>query len=71
VTPSSHGQVTGVARGGYGAKPPVLTRAGNGFSEKSGKHISRGAEAHESLPDAIVVAGKSNGANGHARAAVK
>jgi DNA primase len=71
VTPSSHGQVTGVARGGYGAKPPVVTRAGNGFSEKSGKHISRGPEAHESLPDAIVVAGKSNGANGHARAAVK
>jgi DNA primase len=71
VTPSSHGQVTGVARGGYSAKPPVLTRAGNGFSEKSGKHISRGAEAHESLPDAVVVAGKSNGANGHARAAVK
>jgi hypothetical protein len=71
VTPSSHGQVTGVARGGYSAKPPVLTRAGNGFSEKNGKHISRGAEAHESLPDAVVVAGKSNGANGHARAAVK
>jgi len=71
VTPSSHGQVTGVARGGYGPKPPVLTRAGNDFSEKSGKHISRVAEAHESLPDAIVVAGKSNGANGHARAAVK
>jgi len=71
VIPSSHGQVTGVARGGHDAKSPAMTRAGNGFSEKSGKHISRGAEAHETLPDAIVVAGKSNGANGHARAAVK
>ena len=65
VTPSSHGQVTGVSRGGYGAKSPVMTRAGNGFSEKSGKRISRGAEAHEACQTPIVVAGKSNGANGH------
>jgi DNA primase len=71
VTPSSHGQVTGVARGGHDATSPAITRAGEGFSEKSRKNTSREAAPPESLPDAIVVAGKSNGANGHARAAVK
>jgi len=48
-----------------------MTRAGEGFSEKSGKNASRDAAPLESLPDAIVVAAKTNGANGHARAAVK
>jgi hypothetical protein len=67
VAPSSHGQVTGVARGGHDAKSPAMTRAGEGFSEKSRKNTSRDAAPPESLPDAIVVAGKSNGANGHAR----
>jgi len=71
VAPSSHGQVTGVARGGHDAKSPAMTRAGHSFSEKSGKNVSRDAAPPESLPDAIVVAGKTNGANGHARAAVK
>jgi hypothetical protein len=48
-----------------------MTRAGEVFSEKSRENTSRDAAPPESLPDAIVVAGKTNGANGHARAAVK
>jgi DNA primase catalytic core len=68
---SSLGQVWGVSGGGASQESPAMMRAGNVFSEKSGKNISRGAEAHESLPDAIIVAGKSNGANGHRHAAVK
>jgi DNA primase catalytic core len=71
VTHPGHGQVTGVARGGHDAKSPVMTRVGSGFSEKSGKNVSREAALSESLPDAIVVAGKTNGANGHARPGVK
>lgn len=71
VTLPGHGQVTGVARGGHDAKSPAMTRAEDGFSEKRGKNVSRDAAPPASLPDAIVVAGKTNGANGHARAAVK
>jgi DNA primase catalytic core len=71
VTPSSHGQVTGVSRGGHDAKSPAMKRVENGFSEKSRKNTSSEAALPENLPDPIVVAGKTNGANGHAHAAVK
>ena len=71
VTLPGHGQVTGVARGGHDAKSPVVARVESGFSEKSGKNESSEAALSESLPDAIVVAGKTNGANGHARAGGK
>ena len=68
VSPSGHGQVTGVARGGHDEKSPVAMRVGIPFSEKNAKNISREAEVPDAVPEAIVVAAKANGANGHGMA---
>ena len=77
VSRPGHGLVTGVSRGGHGEESPAMTRAGSGFSEKSAKNTSRGAEAPASAKNPIVAVAKPNGAgkpNGHAvakRAGVK
>jgi hypothetical protein len=60
VTPSGHGQDTGVSRGGDGAQSPAMTRAGDPFREKNGKHRDRETEANV-LPVVVVPVSRPNG----------
>ena len=58
VSPSGHGQVTGVSRGGRDEESPITTGVGSGFSGKSGKNISGGA----CIQSPAVVVNHANGA---------
>jgi len=67
VSPSGHGQDTGVSRGGHGEPSPAMARVGSDFYAKDEKHSTRGAEAHGDPRNRVVAASKPNGrANGHA-----
>jgi hypothetical protein len=68
VSPSGHGQVTGVSRGCHGEPSPIMTGVRSVFCEKGEKRSTGGAETHESLPNPVVVV---NPTNGHGRVAVK
>ena len=72
VSPSGHGQDTGVSRGGHDAESPAMTRAEDAFAAKNGKHIYRGAEAN-GVPQTPVVVVPMHRPNGqrHSIAAVK
>jgi DNA primase catalytic core len=72
VTPSGHGQDTGVSRGGHDAESPAMTRAGEAFATNNGKHIYRGAESNgvPQTPVVVVPVHRPNGA-AHSIAAVK
>jgi DNA primase len=72
VTPSGHGQDTGVARGGNDTESPVTTRAGDAFATNNGKHIYKGAEDNgvPQTPVVVVPMHRPNGA-AHSIAAVK
>lgn len=63
VSPSGHGQDTGVSRGGHDAQSPITTRAGEGFAPKNGKHISGEAVAHSVATKPVVSVPKPNGAD--------
>jgi hypothetical protein len=71
VSPSSHGQDTGVSRGGHGEQSPAMARVGSDFSTKSEKHSTRAAEAHGSPQNRVVAATKANGHAVAKRAGVK
>jgi hypothetical protein len=64
VTPSGHGQDTGVSRGGHDAESPAMTRAGEAFATNNGKHIYRGAEAN-GVPQTPVVVVPMHRPNGN------
>jgi hypothetical protein len=71
VSPGGHGQVTGVSRGGHTEESPATARVSTSFSAKNGKHITRGAEPHESAHSAVVAASRVNGHAQTKRAGVK
>ncbi len=66
VSPSGHGDVMGVSRGGHDAKSPATTRAEDDFSDKSAKNAHRGAEANglQQTPIVVVPMTKPNGRTG-------
>jgi len=72
MTPSGHGQDTGVSHGGHDTESPVTARAEEAFAASNGKHIYRGAESNgvPQTPVVVVPMHRPNGA-AHSIAAVK
>jgi DNA primase catalytic core len=64
VTPSGHGQDTGVSRGGHDAESPVTARAEDAFAANNGKHIYKGVESN-SVPQTPVVVVPMHRPNGN------
>jgi DNA primase catalytic core len=72
VTPSGHGQDTGVSRGENDVESPVTARVGEAFAANNVKHIYRGVESNgiPQTPVVVVPVHRPNGA-AHSIAAVK
>ncbi len=72
VTPSGHGQDTGVSRGGHDVESPAMTGAEADFTGNNRKRIYRGAEGNSApqTPVVVVPMHRPNGA-AHSIVAVK